>query len=343
MKILFIDHVEPDFLAALLYTGLCEELGADNVVDWPWRPFYHGQCYVGPIPYDPPGNHGTTAPYPWVPVQSTRAWSEDEVASRISEFDVVALASPRAYNTAALAGLIGRVGRDALRRLVLIDGEDYTAVRWDMVERFRPSAYFKLSLSTAPFEVYTTERDRVAHTVRLLPIQLASPIGDAPAAAKDLDVAFLGGTNWRPHRVEGVPAGPAHKAALDARLAQEFSSFVGGNLPHDIYLSTLARARIAVCVGGSGLEPLRTYEILSCPGTLLVREQITVISPRPFVDGVDHVAFDGQDIDGLVAKIRHYLVNEPARASIAAEGNRLLREHHTPRARAKYLLAESLA
>jgi hypothetical protein len=343
MKVLYIDHVEADYLAAIVYLGLCQELGADNVVDWPWKDSYHGRSYEGPVPYPSPGSWGIANPFSWMPAQETHAWRFEEVFGGIGSFDLVILASPRTYNMGALETLLSRVGRGAIRKLIFMDGEDYTTIRWDVVERFRPEVYFKLSMTSNPFEIYTDAKARVASTTRLVPISLASPLEAVPAAPKDTDLVFFGGSNWRPRRQEGVAGdGPSPKAALEARLRQEFLSFQGGSLGYKEYIDALSRAKIAVCVGGSGLEPLRTYEILSCPDTLLVRENIDVISACPFMSGVDHVGFDGADIDGLVRTIQFYLSNEPERQKIAATGNRFLKEHHTPRARARYLLSEAV-
>jgi hypothetical protein len=274
--------------------------------------------------------------------QPTRAWSDAEVFGDIGMFDLVVLASPRAYNTRDLARLIDRVGRPALKRLVIVDGEDYTTVRWDLVEWFRPSVYFKLSLVEHPLEYYLDAKARVAHTVRVVPFPQATPLPSPAPVAKDLDVVFFGGGSWQPHRREGVPlTEPSQRPVLEALLRQEFSSFMGGYLGHAEYMAALNRARVAVCVGGSGIEPLRTYEILSCPGTLLARERIPVISPYPLVDGENHVAFDGTNKSDIVRVVREALADEPRRERIAADGNRLLNAHYTPLARAKQLLEEA--
>lgn len=341
MKVLYIDHPEADVLSAIVFMGLCQELGAENVVDWPWKHTFHGQVYEGPIPYDPPGSRGVAAPFQWMVAQGGRPWSDEEVFARIGEFDLVVLASPRAYSIRDLDRLIARVGRQSLKRLAHVDGEDYTAVRWDLVERFRPSAYFKLSLTEHPVDAYAAFKAGASAVVRLVPFPLASPLEIQPVE-KDIDVVFLGGGNWQPRRVENVPAvGPPAKPALDVRLAQEFSSFVGGFRGYDDFIATLNRAKIAVSVGGSGMEPMRTYEILSCPGTLLARERIRVITPYPFVDGVNHAAFDGTSHDDIVRVLRQYLNDEPLRLRVAAEGNVLLKTHYTPRARAQQLLEEA--
>jgi Glycosyl transferases group 1 len=341
VKVLYIDHPEADVLSAIVFMGLCQELGAENVVDWPWKHTFHGQVYEGPIPYDPPGSRGVCAPFQWMTAQGGRPWSDDEVFARICEFDLVVLASPRAYDVADLDRLIARVGRHSLKRLVHVDGEDYTAVRWDLVERFKPSVYFKLSLTEHPVDGYAAFKASASAVVRLVPCPLASSLEIQPVA-KDIDVVFLGGGNWQPRRVENVPAvGPPAKPALDERLAREFGSFAGGYRGYADFITTINRAKIAISVGGSGMEPMRTYEILSCPGTLLARERIQVITPYPFIDGVNHVAFDGTSHDDIVRVLRQYLADEPARSRVAAAGNTLLKTHYTPRARARQILEEA--
>ena len=94
MKLLWLEHPEPDYVSALTYLGLCEELGAENVIDWPYKGTLHGETCEGP--------HGLCSPcWSWFPPQPGRRWSDDEVFSRLQEFDLAVLASPRAWNTAA--------------------------------------------------------------------------------------------------------------------------------------------------------------------------------------------------------------------------------------------------
>jgi len=42
-RILVITHTNSDFGMDSLYDGLCQVLGADNVVEFPWKPCLHGQ------------------------------------------------------------------------------------------------------------------------------------------------------------------------------------------------------------------------------------------------------------------------------------------------------------
>lgn len=347
MRVLYLEHPTPDLLAAVLYKGLCEEIGPENVVDHPWKAIYHGVAYEG--------EGSVHHQFPWLPVVTAWQRSDEVIAESIGGFDLVVLASPRPDNTAALQRLIDRVGRSALRKLALVDGEDYTATRWDLIERFRPDVYFKLSMVPSPFEVWATEKARVEGSVRVVPFPLACPTAPMAPEPKTIDVAFLGGNYWRPAalRREGVvwtgPSEREYKAALDARLSREFRSYLGSvkerPIPHGEFMSLLNRSRIAICVGGHGIEPMRTYEILACHETMLVRERIPVIAPHPLVEGVHCAMFDtkdGFDHEEVVHVVRRHLDDEDRRVRIAKAGNALLRERYTPRARARQLLSESL-
>jgi Glycosyl transferases group 1 len=350
VKVLYLEHPVPNLLADVLYKGLCEEIGIENVEDHPWKALYHGLTFEG--------EGSVHSPFSWMPTVEAGSvrgpMSESAICEQIGSFDLVVLASPRVDNVAALQRIIDRVGRGALRRFVIVDGEDYTTVRWDLVERFRPDVYFKLSMVPAPFEVYPDLKARLSGFTKVLPFPLASPTGPREVTEKDIDVAFIGGNYWRPARLraEGVPwAGrpeAEYKAALDARLRKEFQSYVGSvkeqPIAHSEFMLILNRAKVAVCVGGYGIEPMRTYEILACPDTLLMRERIPVIATHPLVEGDHCMMFDtgdGFDHGEIVEKIRWALAHDEERLKLARNGNALLKEHYLPRARAQQLLGEA--
>jgi len=349
VKVLFVDHPAPDFLSGVLFKGLCEQLGPESVVDYPWKALYHGRKYES--------DGVVHAPFPWSAGESAsglhQAWGEEDVVGSVRHFDLVVLMSPRQKSVDALQRIIDCVGRQAIRNLAFVDGEDYTAIRWDVIERFRPDVSFKLSMVPEPFEIYHDEKARVSSWARVVAFPLACPTGEMPRVEKDIDVAFIGGNHWRPARMrrEGVPwAGlpeAEYKRMLSDRLAKEFPSFVGSvkeaPVAHVEFMSLLNRSRVAVSVGGFGIEPLRTYEILSCPETMLMREKIPVLSPWPLVEDEHCMMFDtvgGFDHDGIVRGIRRALDAVEERLRIARSGNALLREHYTPHSRAKQLLNE---
>jgi hypothetical protein len=350
VRVLYLEHPTPDLMSAILYKGLCEEIGVADVVDHPLKALNHGRTFEG--------EGSVHSPFPWSPKpvcgSGCYTMKDEDVAAGIGTFDLVVLAGPRTDNSATLDRLITRAGRQAIRRLVVVDGEDYTTVRWDLVERFKPDVYFKLSMVPEPFEVYPDLKARLSSSTKVLPFALACPTEPLARQVKDIDVSFIGGNYWRPARLrkEGVTwAGrpeAEYKAALTERLAQEFPSFVGSvkekPIAHAEFMSILNRSKVAVCVGGYGIEPMRTYEILSCHETFLMRERIPVIAKEPLVEGVHCGMFDtgdGFEHEEIVAGIRRYLDDEDGRLRIARQGNALLKGRYTPRARARQLLSEA--
>lgn len=344
MKVLYIDHAEADFLAAQVYLGLCQELGPDNVVDFPFKRSYHGQLHEYPSVYnrDPgsslwqtwqvtdKGNIGKTTPFAWMQSQPGKEWTEDEVVSNLRKFDVVVLASPRQYNSAALSALIARVGRENLPRLVMMDGEDYTDIRWDFIATFKPAIYFKRELVHNPSDVFSQHKSRVDGSTQIKPFPFASPLPVVARKQKDIDILFLGGGTWG-----------GRNEACDA-LRREFGDrFVGGvgvHYDYPAYLDALNRAKIAVCVRGFGFDTLRFWEIPSFE-TMMVSDRIPLVKPYPFQDGIHIAYFD--NTSHLVDTVRHYLSNDAGREQIAKAGNEWLRKHHTARARARQLLEEA--
>lgn len=329
MKVLWLDHPEACFLGGALYMGLCEVLGADNVVDHPHKPSLHGQRHVYPRPWHN-GQEGTTDPMCWQVASPARAWSDAEVRDRIGEFDVVVVASPRPVAVDTAKSLVSTLGRDRLRNLVLVDGEDYGQVRWDVIEELKLRVCFKRELLHDPPILYPQAMTRMAGQVRLVPFPFCSPIPARPPAwVKDIDVLFVGGNSW------------SGRAAVAEALSRELGPrFVGGYLGYDAYLDAINRAKIAVSVRGHGMDTLRYVEIPSFE-TLLLADRLPLIRHHAFEDGV-HASYFGSP-EELLVKVRHYLANEEDRARVARAGNERLRMHHTAAARARQLLGEALS
>lgn len=332
MKVLYLDHPEADFLAATLYLGLCQELGSENVVDHPIKKSYHGECHSYPSCYDrdftspfgsSSGGVGCTGPFDWFPAQPGREYTHAEVCDGISTFDLVVLASPRRNNAAALDDIIATVGRESLPPLVLVDGEDYSDIRVDLIERFQPKIYFKREL------LWPIPTQQIC---RFVPFPFASPIGPQSPKEKEIDVLFVGGGTW-PGRAEAC-------AALQAALG---SRFVGGTdvrYDHERYVDAISRSKIAVSVRGHGYDTLRFWEIPSCADTLLVADRTPQAKLYPFADGEHALYFSSPQ--ELVTVVQQALSDDQLRTRIARAGNEHLRSHHTARARAQQLLEASL-
>ena len=340
MRVLLFAHPEADFLEAVVYMGLKDILG-DDCVEYPHKLSYHGQMAEYPSPYshpvwtpdrsgthpwerpalEAPGAVGRTAPFAWMPDLPGRAWTGDEVlgALRDRAFDLIVV-TPRLYNVRDLREFRGQLGEGVLPPVVLMDGEDYQAVRWDLVDDLKPKLYLKRELVERPGD----------SRVRVEPFPLASPVPPRDPVDKEIDVLFLGGQTW-PGREEAC-------RALRGALGDRFVGGVGTVRSYGEYLDAVARARVVVSMRGYGYDTLRYWEVPSFD-TLMVTDPSPLIRPHPFVDG-QHVLQFG-DPGHLIHVVVQALQDESRQRQIALAGNAHLREHHTARARAAQLLSEA--
>lgn len=339
MKVLFLDHQEADFGAATLFLGLHQALGADNVIEYPYKPSYHGQVHEYRSDYQhangsaewhssrkmPDGSiMGTTAPFAWMPALPGRAWGKDDVVRMLchNEIGLVIIASPRKNSVGAFRDLLSAVGRAKMPPIAFVDGEDYTDLRADLVSEIEPRVYFKRELLRGT--------PRNLYSARVEPFPFSSVVPErAPPKVKNIDVLFVGGGTW-----------PGRTDACNALRNAFGSSFVGGVNVHfsfDEYLDAIARSRIAVSVRGFGHDTLRFWEIPSMPQTLLVCDRLAIDKPYEFTDGVNCKTFGSTD--QLVQVCQHALANEEWRVQVASAGNAHLRQYHTAEARARQLLA----
>ena len=339
VKVLFLDHPEADFLSAIMYLGLTQELGAENVIEYPNKPSFHGivhrypACYpVGSQGVQQEGAEGVTGPFAWMPAVPAQNWSRDRVVDGLlgNEFGLCIVASPRRFAVEAFHELSGLVGRNRMPTTVLIDGEDYADIRWDIADPIRPHIYFKRELIT---------RAHGRTDMRIEPCPFASPIGPVHAMAleerpagvpvvKDIDVMFLGGATW-PGRAQ---VNDALRASFGDRV------LLGGGRSYPEYLDAIARSKIAISVRGHGYDTLRFWEISSF-STLLVCDETPLIMPEPFIDGKHCRRFNSPQ--RLIEVVKEAL-DADWRQTAAFNGNAHLRAHHTARARARYVLRESI-
>jgi hypothetical protein len=332
MKVLFVDHPEADYLASMLYMGLCELLGDDNVVDYPYKPSYHGVLHTYPSCYEHTEACGSTGPFSWSRPSAGRAWGRDEVILRIKEFDLVVLASPRKNSIRDLRDLVGAIGLDAMPPRAVVDGEDYPDIRWDLYSEFEAQRCFKRELfadSAGRKGVFGGPRPELQDALRPLPF--ASTMARRPERAKDIDVLFLGGGTW-PGRYEVC-------AALQSDLGAQFVGGVGVTLDLAGYQDALSRSKIGISIRGFGYDTMRFWDVPSFD-TLLLADRTPLLKPHPFVDGEHAVYYD--DTAHLLRQVRGLLADDGTRERIARAGNAHLRAHHTPKARAAYLIKESL-
>lgn len=147
MKILYVDHTDSNYGSSILYKGLCEVLGHDNVIDYPANGAYHGS----PV-------------WPFQPNYPEKAWD--------GEMDLIVLATPRPHALETLKTL-ERLPYD--RPFVFVDQEDYSSFNWDIYNEYKPLCCFKRS-----FQDFVEKPDNCYPLPLGCPFEMTDPYRERP-------------------------------------------------------------------------------------------------------------------------------------------------------------------
>lgn len=330
MKILYLNHPEADYSGYALYHGLCQVLGADNVVDFPSKRSYHGEIHHYPNQY-PSGRvggemttgtreGGVTGPFEWSTPRLTREHSEADVRGllRAHQVDLVFCEAPRALTLHWLRQL--RV--DLPPRLILSDGEDYEDIRQDLIGEFRFGLYLKRDL-------VPRFAGQVFQGCAVKPFPFSTCLLERPPEReRDIDVlCAMGDTHSIRKKI---------LAAVERLGREGYRVDTARTSWHD-YIDRLCRSKISVAPRGHGQDTLRRWDIPAA-GALMLQERLTLIESNPLRDGEHMIAY-APDASDVEAKLRHWLSDDEGRRRIARTGQDHVWGLHTPAARAREALA----
>ena len=355
MRILYLTDSAPDYLADLLYVGLCRTLGSDQVVDYPYKALYHDPLHR--VHYAPqiPG----------------RRYQEEEVAAllRDKQFDLAILSSPRpgairAWESFSHCGV--------MPPLVLLDGEDDATIRRELFHRYHCALYFKREYRLPPVGgarglVRRWRANRVDATLaqRTYPLPLAVALDTLPTipiVQRDVDVSYAARIS-HPKRLQAVELlrqvsevgfhGGIYAEAEDrqskllsgmARLLIKLAGDPpvtaaqrGTKLSKAEYYALLGRSKMALSIRGGGFDTLRYWEVVAS-GALLISEQPDIEIPNNFAHG-QQALFCRPDLSDLPELVRYYASRDAERESIARAGYEHLLRFHICERRAEQLLA----
>ena len=353
MHILYLTDSGSDYLADLVYVGLCRTLGCEQVIDYPYKALYH----------DP------LRRVHHVPQVLGRLYEEAEVAALLRDqwFDLAVLSSPR-YGTIAAWESLLKYG--PMPPLVLIDGEDDALLRREVFHRYQCALYFKREYRAHSNGGvrgrlgWSTWGADATLSQRAYPLPFAAvleTIPTVPALQREIDVSYAGRISHPKRRkaVEMLSQAPGIKfqGAIYAEANDRQSKFLSG-LPRFLikltgdpvvtvaqkgvklsqveYHTLFGRSKMALSIRGGGFDTLRYWEIVAS-GTLLLSEQPDIEIPNNFVHG-KHALFFRPDLSDLVDLVRIYARDPQGCATIAAEGYKHLLQYHTCERRAEYFL-----
>lgn len=358
MKILYLSDPEPDYGSTQLYMGLCQYLGDENVIDFPYKCCLHDKVErlenadIAAFMKNNPNVsiHGNNSiPYSWIVPSKGVEYNYNQIVDMIKSgiFSMILL-PPRPISRYYLKCLINDC-RYNMPPVTLCDFEDSCAIRLDIWSEFNP--YIKMVTKSCYHPDHLGNIQKMGNNRIIRSLQLASPIVDSPMfrfddsnESKTIDVsARLGLTrHLRKNVVESLQKlDKLHHKSVVAILSV-YSPTYGE------YLHEIAQSKISISMGGHanyidgrGMVGVanRTWEIPSY-NTLMLCESIYTRYEHPFEDGKTCVFFDPNIEDDVYHKALYWLGDdmENERRKIAKAGNELLKAHHTCKARAIQLL-----
>ena len=353
MKILYITDSGLDYLADQLYTGLCKLLGWENVIDFPYKAYYHDPL--------------RRAHY--LPQNAGRRYDRGEVIELLQShgIDLAVLSSPRRQAVETLDSLSRHARFPAL---ALVDGEDDRTVRRTLFERYPFGLYFKREMAPVAAmgsgeALYRRLFPTPDLRQRIHPLPFSVVLETVPSvrqADKDVDVSYAGRVS-HPKRVRAVAmlrgdptlrfAGGLYADRTDrlSKLAAgPMSKFLaklkgdpyvgdterGKRLSPNDYYGLLNRSKMALSIRGGGFDTLRYWEIVAS-NTMLISERPDIVIPDNFIDR-EHAVFCRPDLRDLTELVRYYAAHDRERESIAARGHAHLLAFHTCERRAEYFM-----
>lgn len=305
-RILFLIPPEPNYGLDVLYDGLCDLLGDENVIDFPSKPTLHGDRPL------------VQANYPCMFRRKSQGLPPDEIVARLAkgDFDIVLYGDVR--GTLDAAGL-PHLLRHVTAPIVFVDQED-TPVDHSQERETHLGVRFALQFKREKLS-------GIRYPARTYPLPFAFPesyIPQHPPAHREHAVF------WAGHRMFGL-----RKLYLEY-VEQQFGLRLDRLLPPEQYAVEMISSQIGLSFFGFGFDTVRYWEI-PAHGCMLLAERPPIEIPENFKDGESAVFFD--DLPELSKKLEYYLAHPSEVQRIAEAGHRLLLRHHTGKARAEQMLA----
>ncbi len=308
-RILFVTHPRPHYGLDVLYDGLCEVLGAESVVEYPWKPTLHGQTSPELARYPCLFNRpGADLPFSDILAQLAKG-----------EFSFIVWGDlERGLDAEEARALVQSAGETPL--FVLDQQDDPLDNLTKSPELLgiapeRAAGYFKREMLACY---------RYPERTFPLPFAYADAKVPQPVCTERPNALF-----WAGHRQFGL-----RRLYLE-HIEQAFGMRLDHKYSQSEYTQALASSRIGINIFGGGFDTVRYWEI-PAHGCMLLSERLPIRIPHNFRDGESAVFFD--DLEDLDAKLKYYLAHPEEAAEIARAGHAHLIRHHTASARARHML-----
>lgn len=334
MRILYLTHPEADQGGYCLWNGLCEVLGVENVIDYPWKASYHGETDVYPSFYAGynvgdtqwqrnGGEMGMTAPFEWTVARSAPKYSLDEIKDKLKQnyFDIVVCESPRTNVCSSLDLLTGLLPKI----IVLHDSEDYDQIREELIKKYNIKLYLKREYFK---KIDYVENNNNRCVVKSFPFSASVHKSFISGAVRDIDIlCAVGDTNPVRKKIRSV----VEKLGIDGWRVET------GYYPWDEYMNKLSRSKLSIAPRGWAQDTLRRWDI-PATGTLLLAEKTDIIEYFPLQNGVHCITYDtdGSDVEEKI--ISCLKMNKDQREQMALNGKNYVLTYNSNYARVRQLL-----
>lgn len=306
-RVLVLSHESSDYGMDTLYDGLCQALGVENVVEYPWKPTLHGRDKDAAVSYpcwfDYPGD--------------ARTLDELVVELRDGRFDLI-----------VFADFVWRKNRAEVHRMieaapdvpvVAYDSWDDGSATQDSAREYLGgraiAAYFKREMLAC-----------LDYGENAYPLPFGYPDRHVPTQVPERRTTDL---FWAGKRLFGT-----RSLYLDY-LRDVLGRSLDQKLTQEEYREAISQARIGLSFFGFGFDTVRYWE-LAAHGCMILAERPPIRIPRNFIEGESAVFFD--DLPELEEKLAYYLAHGDEAERIGRAGRELFMRHHTASARARQFL-----
>lgn len=306
-RILVLNHGWYDYGLDTLIHGLCELLGAENVIDYPWKPTLHGQSPESANDYP------CVFAYPGRPAGVPALIAEIEQG----RFDFILYADVVSYQHREQVRALVKAARHI--PLVLYDTWDDCHIPMPLLREYLGGRRFDLCFKRELLAGVAYESDPLP-----LPFSYPEMLVSQGVPGPKSEPFF-----WAGKRDYGL------RQLYIPYLQQRFGRDMMGSYSQQAYQTALRGSRIGLSFFGCGFDTVRYWEV-PANGVMLLAERLPIQIPHDFVDGVSAVFFD--DLPDLENKLDYYLRHPELTDAIAAAGHAHYRRYHTSIARARQFL-----
>ena len=319
-KILVFEHFEQCYGSYMLFSGLNDIFGAEQIIIFPYKRSYYGLVDDNYLLLD--GKKGFTAPCPYMKRRFVEPWSKEKIIEHLDEFFLWVLIAPRAYAINGLREFISL--KKSNIPIAFCDHEDSITIRDDIIKEFKPDFIFKRELTAKIDGIY--------------PLPFSSICFDFQEDIKEktIDVfCCFGFTHEIRRKIRNL-------LQTDERL-KKYNVIANVNdcgdkmFGYKGYLEMLSSAKINIVARGHGMDSVRRFESVTFSG-LVLADKLPLITPNDY-ENQKHIVYYKNDLSDLVEKIVYYLEHEEERKKIGEAGREHTFKYHTSIRRAEYFLS----